>query len=113
MLTAPLRASLTTILFLAAILLGSLLGSFAPNTAEQVAGLTDLLILLLVGALFFTLRLDGLPALRRAPRTVLLAIGMNFLAIIQTSSIEPRPVRRPAYPAGAACRRAPALRSSM
>nr|WP_260149111.1 hypothetical protein [Microbacterium endophyticum] len=35
----------------------------------------------MVGALFFTLRLDGLSALRRAPQTMLLAIGMNFLVI--------------------------------
>ena len=81
MLTAPLRAGLTTILFLAAILVGSLLGGLAPATAEHVSGLTDPLILLLVGTLFFTLRLDGLPALRHAPRTALLAVGMNFLAI--------------------------------
>ena len=79
--TAPLRAGLTTALFLTAILLGSLLGGLAPAAAEHVSGLTDPLILVLVGTLFFTLRLDGLPALRRAPRTVLLAVGMNFLAI--------------------------------
>lgn len=81
MLTAPLRAGATMILFLGAILAGSLLGSLAPAAGQSVAGFTDPLILLLVGSLFFTLRLDGLPALRRAPRTVLLAVGMNFLAI--------------------------------
>lgn len=81
MLTAPLRAGLTTALFLGAILVGSLLGALSPAAAEHVSGFTDPLILLLVGTLFFTLRLDGLPALRSAPRTVLLAVGMNFLAI--------------------------------
>ncbi|ALJ19794.1 arsenic resistance protein [Microbacterium sp. No. 7] len=81
MLTAAPRGGLTTVLFLAAIAVGSLLGSLAPTAAEGVAGLTDPLILLLVGLLFLTLRLDGLSALRRAPRTVLLAIGMNFLVV--------------------------------
>lgn len=81
MLTTPLRPVITTIVFLAAILVGSLLGALAPVAAERVGDITDPLILLLVGTLFFTLRLDGLPALRRAPRTVLLAVGMNFLAI--------------------------------
>ena len=81
MLTTPLRPVITTMVFLAAILVGSLLGALAPVAAERVGDITDPLILLLVGTLFFTLRLDGLPALRRAPRTVLLAVGMNFLAI--------------------------------
>jgi ACR3 family arsenite efflux pump ArsB len=81
MLTAPLRAGATTGLFLAAILAGSVLGTLAPTAGRSVAGFTDPLILLLVGILFFTLRLDGLSALRRAPRIVLLAVGMNFLAI--------------------------------
>ena len=75
------RAGLTTVLFLSAILAGSLLGALTPTIAATVGSATDPLILLLVGTLFFTLRLDGLPALRRAPRTVLLAVGMNFLAI--------------------------------
>lgn len=37
--------------------------------------------MLLVGVLFFTLRFDGLAALRRAPRVAALAIGINFLVI--------------------------------
>ncbi len=81
MLTAPLRAGATTILFLAAILGGSILGALAPAAGGTAGGFVDPLILLLVGTLFFTLRLDGLPALGRAPRTVLLAVGVNFLAI--------------------------------
>ena len=79
MLTAAFRAWFTTIAFLAAILTGSLVGALAPTIAATAGSATDPLILLLVGALFFTLRLDGLPTLRRAPRTVLLAVGMNFL----------------------------------
>ena len=81
MLTAPLHAGVTTVLFLAAILAGSLVGALAPAAGESIAGFADPLILLLVGSLFFTVRLDGLPALRRAPRTAFLAIAMNFLAI--------------------------------
>lgn len=81
MLTAPLRTGVATVLFLAAILAGSLLGALAPAAGQSITGFTDPLILLLVGSLFFTLRLDGLPELRRSPRTVLLAVGMNFLAI--------------------------------
>lgn len=81
MLTVPLRAGITTALFLAAILTGSLVGALSPSTGQSIAEFTDPLILLLVGSLFFTLRLDGLSALRRAPGTVLLAVAMNFLAI--------------------------------
>jgi ACR3 family arsenite efflux pump ArsB len=80
-LTAPLRAGAITALLVGAILAGSLLGAFAPATGQHIARFADPLILLLVGSLFFTLRLGGLAALRRAPRAVLLALGMNFLAI--------------------------------
>ncbi|MFJ2544018.1 arsenic resistance protein [Microbacterium sp. NPDC087589] len=81
LLTPPRRAGAATALFLAAILSGSLLGVVTPGAAESIGEFVDPLILLLVGLLFFTVRLDGLPTLRRAPRTVLLAVGMNFLLI--------------------------------
>lgn len=81
MLTTRARVWLTTTLFLAAILVGSMLGALLPESAAHVSGFTDPMILLLVASLFFTLRLDALPALRRAPRTGLLTVGMNFLAI--------------------------------
>lgn len=81
LLTAPLGPGAMTVLFLAAILSGSLIGTIAPAAGRGLAGFTDPLILLLVASLCFTLRLDGLAALRRAPRTVLIVIGMNFLAI--------------------------------
>jgi ACR3 family arsenite efflux pump ArsB len=38
-------------------------------------------VLLLVGTLFFTLRLDGISQLRHTPRLVLLTVGVNFLII--------------------------------
>ncbi|KJQ54845.1 arsenic resistance protein [Microbacterium sp. SA39] len=81
MLTAALRSSAVAGLFLVAIATGSLLGAFAPAAATRVSAFADPLILVLVGALFFTLRLDGLSSLRRAPRTMLLALGMNFLIV--------------------------------
>lgn len=70
---------LTTMLFLAAIAAGSVIGVFGPGCA--VAGLADPLILLLVGAVFFTMRIESPSALRRAPRTALIAIALNFVAI--------------------------------
>lgn len=66
---------LITLLFAASIVAGSALG---------IAGVSipaDPLILLLVGAIFFTLRFDGLSAVRRAPRTILIAIVTNFALI--------------------------------
>ena len=81
MLTASLRSGATALLLVAAILAGSLLGALAPAAGHQVARAADPLILLLVGSVFFTLRLDGLPALRRAPRTAALAVGMNFVVV--------------------------------
>lgn len=75
------RPGSATALFAAAILAGSLLGALAPTAGSTVGSFADPLIVLLVGILFFTLRLEGLSALRRAPRVVALAIGINFLVI--------------------------------
>jgi len=75
------RARTTTLLFVGAILLGSVLGAAVPAAGSVLGGQVDHVVLLLVALLFFDLRLDGLRALRRAPRTVLPAIGMNFLLI--------------------------------
>ncbi len=71
----------TTLLFAAAILAGSLLGALAPTAGSSVGSFADPLIMLLVGVIFFTLRFEGLSALRRAPRVAALAIGINFLVI--------------------------------
>ncbi|WP_156761945.1 arsenic resistance protein [Microbacterium karelineae] len=81
MLTVRGRAALTTALFAAAIAVGSLIGIFAPGAAAGVASAADPLIMVLIGALFFTLTPGRLPEVRRIPRTALIAIGMNFLAI--------------------------------
>ncbi|MFV0374637.1 arsenic resistance protein [Microbacterium sp.] len=97
-LSAAGRAWATTGLFLAAIVLGSALGAWAPGPAGVVAGWTDPLILLLVAALFFTLPLDGLAALRRAPRTAAIALGLNFLVVpalaVALTSLLPDPAVR-------------------
>jgi len=81
MLTGGPRGGTTTALLLGAIVAGGLLGALAPDLGTVLAGGVDPSILLLVGALFFTLRLDGIRSLRRSPRTMLLALGMNFLLI--------------------------------
>ncbi|MBB1031368.1 symporter [Dietzia sp. SLG310A2-38A2] len=75
------RPLAVTALFLTAIGLGSAIGAWAPTAAGQLSGAVDHLVLVLVAAIFFTLRIDGMPALRRAPRMVFLAVGTNFLII--------------------------------
>jgi len=67
------------VLFLAAIATGALVG--ALGLGESAADLADAMVLLLVAAVFFTMPVDGLGALRRAPRTFATAIALNFIAI--------------------------------
>lgn len=81
MLTPSTRAGATAALFLVAIATGTLLGTVAPGAAETAGALLDPLVLALVVVLFLTLRFDGLPSARRAPRVILLVLGTNFLAI--------------------------------
>ena len=81
MLTAALRPWAVTILFVAAILVGSLTGALAPATGSVIASVVDPSIMVLVGLLVFTLRLESLAALKRAPRTVLLALTFNFALV--------------------------------
>lgn len=68
-------------LFLAAILAGSLAGALAPGASDVLGSVVDPAILLLVGLLVFTLRLESLAALKRARRTVLLALALNFALV--------------------------------
>lgn len=81
MLTAVPRPWAITGLFVAAILAGSLVGALAPDASDVLGSVVDPAILLLVGLLVFTLRLDSLAALKRAPRTVLLALALNFALV--------------------------------
>lgn len=81
MLTAAPRPWAITGLFVAAILAGSLVGALAPDASDVLGSVVDPAILLLVGLLVFTLRLDSLTALKRAPRTVLLALTLNFALV--------------------------------
>lgn len=75
------RSGAVTALLIAAIVTGCLLGAFAPAAGETLGSAVDPLILLLVGLLVFTLRLDGLGELRRAHRPVLLVLAVNFLLV--------------------------------
>ena len=80
MLTAP-PAGRISLILLASIAIGSLLGSLSGDAGTLLGGLTDPVLLVLVGVMFFTLRLDALPALRRTSGTVALALSVNFLLI--------------------------------
>ena len=81
MLTATPHPWAVTVLFVAAILVGSLTGALAPAAGGALASMVDPSIMVLVGLLVFTLRLDSLAALKRAPRTVLLALAFNFALV--------------------------------
>lgn len=77
----PLTPLRTTALFVLAMLLGGVVGGVAPQAGETIGSAIDPLIMALVATLFFTTRIDGLRSLRSAPKTWLLAIGMNFIVI--------------------------------
>lgn len=81
MLNLARRPGAVTALFLAAIVAGSLIGVAAPAAGAALGGVVDPAILVLVGTLAFTVRIDGFTSLRRAPRTVLLALIGNFVAV--------------------------------
>ncbi len=70
-----------SVLFLGAILGGSAIGLAIPGATESIATAIDPLVLLLVGAVFFTLRLDGARDLRGRGRMVLIAVGTNFFLV--------------------------------
>ena len=75
------RSGSPTHLLLAAVAAGALIGALVPEAGERLSHGVDPLVLLMVGALFFTVRFEGWGSLRRAPRTVLLALGVNFVLI--------------------------------
>ncbi len=84
--------AMTTGLLIVAILGGGAVGAVSSDAGEALGNAVDPLIMLLVASLFFSLRLDGTASLRRAPRTVALAVGVNFLivpvvALVLTSAI--------------------------
>ena len=75
---------LTGLLLLGAIAVGSVVGILSPSVAGPAGALTDPLILTLVTLLLTALRgggRSGLAALRRAPGTVAIAWGFNFVLI--------------------------------
>ncbi|WP_146137545.1 arsenic resistance protein [Gulosibacter molinativorax] len=81
-LSAP-RPALVTGLFLVAIAVGTLTGWASPAAGEALGDLVDPLILVLVGAIFFTLRFDGWRALRSAPRTVAVVLRLLLRSLPQ------------------------------
>ncbi|MGO2659971.1 arsenic resistance protein [Mycetocola reblochoni] len=81
MLSAPARSWLPSVLFVGAILAGSVVGLTAPTVAGVLSSATDALVLLLVAALFAGVRPDGLAALRRAPRAVGLVLVVNLFLV--------------------------------
>lgn len=81
MLNAVTRPGAAAGLFLVAILGGSSLGVLLPGTAAGLGSAADPLIALLVAALFFGLPGRAPGARRAAPRTALVAVGINFLLV--------------------------------
>jgi ACR3 family arsenite transporter len=71
----------TTLLLLAAIAIGSIIGSFTPTTAEQISGWVDPLILALVSLLFFEISFGSLAGIRKNLRFLSIAWIANFLLI--------------------------------
>lgn len=71
----------TTVLLLAAITSGSLIGSFLPGTAEQLSGWVDPLILTLVSLLFFEISFGTLVGVRKNLRFIGIAWVANFILI--------------------------------
>lgn len=75
------RPLFAVVLFVSAMLLGLGAATFAPAASGFFDSVTDPLIIALVTLLFFDVRLDGAKHLLRAPGTVTLLMGMNFLLI--------------------------------
>ncbi|MFT4280594.1 arsenic resistance protein [Microbacterium sp.] len=94
MLSTAARPGAIVGLFIAAIVVGSGAGAFLPGMSDVLGRLVDPAILTLVVLLVFTLRLDSLATMKRAPRTLLLALALNFalvpvLAFVLTSLLLP------------------------
>lgn len=67
------------ILFIAAMVIGGVVGTTAPAATGVLGSLIDPLIVLVVSLVFIELRLDGIGKLRHAPRLAGLVLGVNFL----------------------------------
>jgi arsenite transporter len=71
----------TTLLLLAAIATGSLIGSFTPTAADRISGWVDPLILALVSLLFFEISLSSLAGVTKHLRFLSVAWVANFILI--------------------------------
>jgi ACR3 family arsenite transporter len=72
---------LLSVLFLAAIGAGSLLGTVSPATGERLSDGVDATLFTLLCLLFVEVRLGDVARLRSSPRFLLVAWGANFLLI--------------------------------
>jgi len=73
--------ALTSGLLVLAVLAGSLIGTFAPETGEALGSWVDPAILTLVGVLFFEVRFETLKNLREHLRFLTIAWVANFVII--------------------------------
>ncbi len=71
----------TTLLLLAAICIGSLVGSFAPDTGDMLGGYVDYIILTLVSLLFFEVKFEALSQITKNLRFLSIAWVANFILI--------------------------------
>jgi ACR3 family arsenite transporter len=71
----------TTLLLLSAIIIGSIIGGFSADTAEQISGWVDPLILALVALLFFEISFGSLAGIRKNLRFLSIAWLANFILI--------------------------------
>jgi len=68
-----------SILFIATMVVGALIGTTSTAATAVLAPLVDPFILVLLTLLFVEVRFDGLRRLRHAPRLAALVLGVNFL----------------------------------
>jgi len=68
-----------SILFIAAMAAGAVIGTTAPGVTAVLSPLVDPLILILLTLLFIEVRFEGVRQLRRTPRLAALVLGVNFV----------------------------------
>ncbi|MBK4998985.1 arsenic resistance protein [Pseudomonas sp. S31] len=77
----PLGASLATIILLCSIAIGAAVGSSAPIAGKWLGQQVDYTLLLLVGSLFFSVRLDALLEVKKHWLFMLAALVANFVIV--------------------------------
>lgn len=74
-------ATLTSSLLVIAIIIGALLGHFAPTRGQWLGDNVDATLLTMIGLLFFSVRLDVLARQASNLRFVVIAITANFIVV--------------------------------